>query len=227
MALRLARPNRALAIVAMFLSVSAGRVAIAQTNNTEACKGLPDNVRKISAALKICFQVGSLLHGESLTSAQIQDMTNATESMNFLTPQILEQARLAEIVLENQNHNWIDKWLKISAYIIGGVSAGLGGGLRLSNDKTIQRDGTWVGIGGGVGGASVNLFDTVCFGKELDNTKKQIDLIKFPASVRDYFKVSNISDEDKYFCRHPSKLSALLTEMTAEKNALQQELKLQ
>ena len=201
--------------------------ATAQTKNTNTCTLVPPGLANISAALNICSQVSELTQRQPLTEERLKSDQKLREDLDAVQHaavsglQDVEQAKQIQEELAAQKKKSEVDWLKISAYIIGGIGAGAGGALRLVNDKTVMHDGTVVGMAGGIVGAGVNLFGVFCkpCSKNPDTLLSQ--------SVKTYITSTHPKIKIGSFRRHPSKLSPLLTEMEAQTNALQEKLNIQ
>ncbi len=214
-------------LLATTSAVFIGCLATAQTNTANDCKQVPEGLANISAALNICSQVNSLSRKEPLTTEQlrvdesVKDNLDAVQRAAANGLHDLQQARLVQEELAAQKKKSEIDWLKVSAFIIGGVGAGAGGALRLVNDKTVMHDGTVVGMAGGLVGAGVNLFGMFC-----KPCSKNPDML-LSQSVKTYITSAHPKIKIGSFRRHPSKLSPYLTEMEAQITALQENLKVE
>lgn len=208
-------------------AVLVGCLAAAQTNTANDCKQVPQGLASISAALNICSQVSSLSRKQPLTTEQLRIDESVRENLDAVQQAAanglrdLQQARLVQEELAAQKKKSEVDWLKVSAYLIGGVGAGAGGALRLVNDKTVMHDGTVVGMAGGLVGAGVNLFGVFC-----KPCSKNPDML-LSQPVKTYITSAHPKIKIGSFRRHPSRLSPYLTEMNAQITALQENLKVE
>jgi hypothetical protein len=201
------------------------RLAVGQTDSTNRCNdAVPEGLANISAALKICPEVSRL----SKTQVSVQTFTE--EDRGRAQQLELEQAgdsRKVELYVEAASRH-IDEAnlvlvrltqkqvdvLKVSALVIGGIGAGVGGGLHLVNNPQVGHAATVLSLSAGVVGAGINLL-------ALNGPKASTVLAQ---DVQDYIKFSENNPNFPSEPLHRSQLSRSLKEMAEKLDRLNDEI---
>lgn len=194
---------------------------------------VPSGLEAVSAALGICAEVeavstkGGLQTMEALKSnpdiAKIREaaarpeiaeaIQEGTLAVAFATDKLEERAVRADI--------YSRQLLKYSGIVIGGVGAGVGGGLRLVNNKSVMHDGTVVGMAGGIAGAAINLFVT-SQEKISPKTKSQFDEM-LDSLIKQYLHDSDPALTTEDIMAKPSMLAFYLMKLKRQTRCLRLE----
>lgn len=204
----------------------------AQASPFTDCKAedqVPTEVAAISAVLRVCDKVGAVSRRQvregvrpqefaAESAIDVEALHSAVAAALPAMDRNLAKSNLSVGLLSAKLSEQTARYLKWSAALIGGLGSGVGGGLRLVNDKAVMHDGTVVGIIGGGLGATINIIAALPTKKETPDAFA--DLI--PASVRSYIQKSDPNLNFGTFRKKPSALSEWLIKMRHDADCLMQ-----
>ncbi len=216
-------------LASMLIALLSSLTAITQTKACGA-QEVPSGLQAVSAALGVCAEMQAVTaSGLHTMELEQRDAEIAVIRHAAARPEIgeaIQEGTLAVAYatdkLEERNVQ-LDKanrrLLKYSGIVIGGVGAGVGGGLRLVSNKSVMHDGTVVGMAGGIAGAAINLFVT---SQEplSETTKSTFDQMLDPL-VKQYLKDSDPTLTTDTILAKPSVLAFYLLKLKRQTHCFQ------